>query len=149
MRTKARLLAAGALAAAAAFGAAGFEAATLADYSGAELFERFCASCHGESGRGDGPVAQSLNVAVPDLTGISRRYGQFPAAQIRDVVDGRGLAIGAHGTRAMPVWGYQFFVEEGGDIVAQAEVRAAIARLVEHVRSLQTGSSTDPDAAFR
>ena len=34
-----------------------FEAVTLEDYSGAELFERFCASCHGSEARGNGPVA--------------------------------------------------------------------------------------------
>src|SRR6187551_294226 len=45
-----------------------FDAVTLEDYSGAELFDRFCASCHGSAARGDGPVAASLNVAVPDLT---------------------------------------------------------------------------------
>ena len=120
--------------------ARGFEAVTLADYSGEELFGRFCASCHGESGRGDGPVAPSLRAAVADLTTISERYGEFPAARIRETIDGRGLVITAHGTRVMPVWGYELFVEEGGDIVAQTAVRDAIARLVDHIRELDAGA---------
>ena len=113
-----------------------FDAVTLADYSGEELFQRFCASCHGESGRGDGPVARGLSVTVPDLTAISRRYDGFPAARIREIIDGRGL-IDAHGTRTMPVWGYEFWVEEGADVTAQRAVRDAINKLVEHLRSVQ------------
>ena len=116
-----------------------FEAVTLEDYSGAELFERFCASCHGTSARGDGPVARSLNTVVPDLTTIGVRYGQFPDALVRDVIDGRGIDTRAHGTRAMPVWGYEFWVEEGGDVVAQTAVRDTINKLVEYLRSVQSG----------
>ena len=114
-----------------------FEAVTLEDYSGAELVDRFCASCHGAQARGDGPVAASLNVAVPDLTTIDARYGEFPAMLIRDVIDGRGIDKRAHGTRTMPVWGYEFWVEDGGDVNAQRAVRDAINKLVEHLRSIQ------------
>jgi mono/diheme cytochrome c family protein len=114
-----------------------FDAVTLEDYSGEEIFGRFCASCHGSEGRGDGPVSRSLNVAVPDLTTIARRYGEFPAGMIRDVIDGRGIDKRAHGTREMPVWGYEFWIEEGGDVTAQRAVRNAIDRLVEHLQSIQ------------
>jgi mono/diheme cytochrome c family protein len=114
-----------------------FDAVTLDDYSGPELFERFCASCHGSGARGNGPVAASLNVAVPDLTTIAARYGEFPAMSIRDVIDGRGIDKRAHGTRTMPVWGFEFWVEEGGDVNAQRAVREAINKLVEHLRSVQ------------
>lgn len=109
----------------------------LSDYSGEELFSRFCASCHGEQAHGDGPVARSLNTAVPDLTRIRARYGEFPAMLVRDTIDGRGIDTRAHGTRAMPVWGYQFWVEEGGDVVAQKAVREAIAKLVDYLGSVQ------------
>lgn len=118
--------------------AVAFDAVTLEDYSGEELFDRFCASCHGSGARGDGPVARSLNVAVPDLTTIAVRYGEFPDALIRDVIDGRGIDTRTHGTRTMPVWGYEFWVEEGGDVTAQRIVRSAINRLVDHLRSVQT-----------
>jgi len=119
-------------------GAGAFEAVTLEDYSGAELFERFCASCHGSGARGNGPVASSLNTAVPDLTLIVSRYGgEFPVTLVRDVIDGRGIDVRAHGTRTMPVWGYEFWVEEGGDVVAQTAVRDAINKLVDYLRSVQ------------
>ena len=114
-----------------------FDAVTLEDYSGEELFVRFCASCHGSEGMGDGPVSRSLNVAVPDLTRIASRYGEFPAGLIRDTIDGRGIDTLAHGTREMPVWGVEFWVEEGGDVNAQRAARNAINKLVEHLRSIQ------------
>ena len=114
-----------------------FDAFTLADYSGEELFQRFCASCHGEQAHGDGPVARSLNTVVPDLTLIRSRYGEFPSMLIRDTIDGRGIDIRAHGTRTMPVWGYEFWVEDGGDRTAQSVVRDAINKLVDYLRSIQ------------
>src|SRR5690606_35199063 len=87
--------------AAVAIDTAGAQAFGLKDYSGEELFQQFCSSCHGDSGRGDGIVAGSLNVLVPDLTRLRERNdGEFPAAQVRDIVDGRALVV-AHGERTM------------------------------------------------
>lgn len=113
-----------------------------AAYSGAELFQRFCAACHGEQGRGDGPVAGTLTVLVPDLTELSQRHGdRFPAADVREIIDGRSIVI-AHGTRYMPVWGYEFWVEEGADAVAEEDTRIMIDRLVAFLQSIQ--SLVDP-----
>ena len=106
-------------------------------YSGEELFERYCSACHGASGRGDGPVAASLSTPPPDLTTLSQRYdGEFPAAWVRETIDGR-FQVMAHGPRTMPVWGYEFWVEEGADAPAEEETRTLIERLVEHLRSIQ------------
>ena len=108
-----------------------------AAYSGAELFARFCAACHGAEARGDGPVAGTLSVLVPDLTRLSERAdGDFPAGRVRDIIDGRSIVI-AHGTRYMPVWGYEFWVEEGADAVAEEDARIMIDRLVDYLRSIQ------------
>ena len=128
-----------------------FDAVTLQDYSGEELYVRFCASCHGSGAHGDGPVSRSLNVAVPDLTRITSRYGEFPAGLLRDVIDGRGIDKRAHGTREMPVWGYEFWVEEGADVAAQKAVREAIDKLVDHLRSIQRGDDElrEPGAVAR
>jgi mono/diheme cytochrome c family protein len=107
------------------------------DYSGAELFERYCAACHGETGVGDGPVAASLVKVVPDLTRLSERAGgEFPALLVLETIDGRSPVL-AHGTRRMPVWGLEFWIEEGGDISAEGRARAMIARLIEHLESIQ------------
>lgn len=114
----------------------------LTDYSGQELFQQFCSACHGYSAHGDGPVAMSLNVMVPDLTRVAQRHdGTFPADTIRATIDGRSLVM-AHGTRTMPVWGYEFWVTEGADRQAEADAREVINRLVRYLESIQV--ETDP-----
>ncbi len=35
---------------------------------GAALFAKYCLSCHGQAGRGDGPVAERLGFSAGDLT---------------------------------------------------------------------------------
>ncbi|HYL03834.1 MAG TPA: cytochrome c [Steroidobacteraceae bacterium] len=85
------------------------QAQDLSSYeSGAGLYRAHCASCHGAGGHGDGPVAASLKVEVPDLTRIARRQGgRFPADRLRRIIDGR-TTVPPHGTRTMPVWGLAF-----------------------------------------
>jgi len=135
-----------ALAVAVAFAAAA-QTFELTDYSGGELFDQFCAACHGPEARGDGPVAPSLNVLVPDLTRLAERNGgEFPAADVREVIDGRAVVV-AHGPRTMPVWGYEFWIEEGADIEAEAEARELIERLVRYLESIQR--DTEPGRLFQ
>ena len=57
--------------------------------SGRALYEDFCLSCHGASGRGDGPAAAGLDRAPADLTGIAARNGgTFPTTRVMSVIDG-------------------------------------------------------------
>jgi mono/diheme cytochrome c family protein len=112
-------------------------AAGFADYNGQELFMRFCASCHGADGMGEGPVADAVATTVPDLTRLARRNdGKLDEEKLSEIIDGRSVVI-AHGTRFMPVWGYEFWVEEGADREAEAEVRQIIDRLIDYLRALQ------------
>jgi mono/diheme cytochrome c family protein len=115
-------------------------AARAADYvamSGKELYGRFCASCHGVEGRGDGPVAESLNVETPDLTLIARRAGGvFPRENVLRIIDGRHI-IGAHGLRTMPVWGEDLARVELGSPDQENAARLIIERLADHVALLQ------------
>ena len=110
---------------------------SFADYSGKDLYMRFCASCHGDSGAGDGPVAEGMAVRVPDLTGLARRQGGgLDADKVREIIDGRAVVVG-HGSRTMPVWGYEFWVEEGADVEAEAAVRTIVDKLIAYIRSIQ------------
>lgn len=113
-------------------------AQSFADYSGRDLFMRFCASCHGVTGAGDGPVGQGMAVMVPDLTTLRRRYGgQMDTTKLREIIDGRAVVV-SHGTRTMPVWGYEFWIEEGADMEAEAAVRTIVDRLIAYLRTIQT-----------
>src|SRR5687768_10534656 len=91
--------------------------ASAADYlamSGADLYRRFCAACHGATGLGDGPVAPSFAFQVPDLRLIARRQGgQFDRGHVERIIDGRAQ-IASHGSRTMPVWGESFARTELG-----------------------------------
>jgi mono/diheme cytochrome c family protein len=105
--------------------------------TGAENFEQFCAACHGTSAKGDGPVAASLNKPVPDLTLIAASNdGFFPFRDVRSMVDGRS-DIEAHGTKMMPVWGYEFWVAGDAGNFDEASVMQIMTGLVEHIESLQ------------
>lgn len=106
-------------------------------YSGAILFKLHCASCHGEDARGNGPVAEFINVKVPDLTRISAAHGgNFPADEVFRVIDGQA-EVHAHGTRHMPVWGYEFFGQQADDERAHREATEKVEALVNYVRKLQ------------
>lgn len=114
--------------------------ASAADYvamSGEQLYSRFCASCHGATGRGDGPVASSFKVEVPDLTLIARRAsGVYPRDRIEKIIDGR-YVIAAHGSRTMPVWGEDFSRLELGNPDAERGTRVILQRLADYVWLLQ------------
>ena len=115
-------------------------APAMAEDLGKEEYMNACASCHGESGTGDGPLAELMTVAVPDLTTISARNdGAFPFMDIFMVVDGR-TGIRGHGY-PMPVWGDRFEAEAGeryGPYGAEEVVRGRILSLVYHLQSLQS-----------
>ncbi|WP_066918909.1 c-type cytochrome [Steroidobacter denitrificans] len=110
----------------------------MTDLSGPELFERWCASCHGITGRGDGPVAPLVKAGVPDLTRIAfRDGGEFPGEDVRRIIDGRAERP-AHGPRDMPVWGWRFYDSTNPDDSAErARVDMLISRLVDYLRSIQ------------
>jgi mono/diheme cytochrome c family protein len=110
----------------------------VASLSGADLYQRLCSSCHGVDAQGDGPIAPLIKVGVPDLTLLAHREGgEFPAEDIRRVIDGRWDRR-AHGARDMPVWGWQLYDTSAQDDVSErAHVDSMIDRLVEYLRSVQ------------
>lgn len=103
--------------------------------SGSYAYRTYCASCHGTDGRGEGPLAENLRFHPPDLSLIARRHGgEFPAEEIRRIVDGRKPLPG-HGGPEMPIWGDAFkSLETGFD---DAKVKERIRSVVEHLRTLQ------------
>ena len=107
------------------------------DSTGPENFARYCAACHGDGGKGDGPVAAAIAKPIPDLTRITERNnGKFPRQIIKNAIDGR-WQIDAHGTQQMPVWGYEFWIEEGANEEAEERVAIIIRNLIEYIESIQ------------
>lgn len=104
---------------------------------GETLYRRYCASCHGVSGAGDGPVAPVLEDAPADLRRLAERYGRpLPAARIRAFIDGR-RPVDAHGDREMPVWGARFHdITEKGE-AREARLRERISDLVAYLETIQ------------
>lgn len=90
---------------------AGLEAGVVPGESQSEgefLYEVYCSTCHGESGKGNGPMARLLRIRPANLRRISARNGgRFPAGEMYHVIDGR-RAIRGHGSKDMPLWGYAF-----------------------------------------
>ena len=104
---------------------------------GAEVYPRYCGSCHGVRAEGDGPTADALRTRPADLTRIAaRRGGSFPAGEIARFIDGR-FALSAHGSREMPVWGERFGEMIPESDIAEEITRGKIATLVEYLKSIQ------------
>jgi mono/diheme cytochrome c family protein len=101
---------------------------------GVDLFRSYCASCHGEDGKGHGPAAAALKATVPDLTAIARNNGgTFPMARVRRIIMGEGMIV-SHGSREMPVWGPIFHqIEQDVD---RGNVR--FENLSKYLESIQT-----------
>ena len=121
---------------------------------GRNEFLQSCASCHGVSGKGDGPIAKSLSPRPSDLTRLSEaNNGVFPVSRVHEIIDGRIERL-VHGTRDMPVWGERYMREmispESPGFVskewAEAMVRRRILALVEYISTLQraTRRSAEP-----
>lgn len=106
---------------------------------GEPYFRSYCATCHGLSGRGDGPTAMALRTPPADLTGIARRRGGvFPSGEIAKKIDGR-FELGAHGSREMPVWGDQLYNGLVGP-ERQPTIRGTILVILDYLDSIQTGA---------
>jgi mono/diheme cytochrome c family protein len=105
----------------------------IASVKGPDLFRAYCTPCHGDDGRGNGPVAPALNVQPADLTTIAQRHGGiFPSKLVRDIIAGDGLIL-AHGSREMPIWGPIFHrVEWDRDL---GDVR--LQNIVKYIESIQ------------
>jgi mono/diheme cytochrome c family protein len=102
---------------------------------GGDLFEFYCASCHGRDGTGNGPLAPALKTPPPDLTLIASRHGGvFSRARVEAFVmhDGAETAS-AHGSEDMPVWGPVFHGLDPSD--TRAAIR--IANVVTFLGSIQ------------
>jgi mono/diheme cytochrome c family protein len=104
--------------------------------AGRDLFEFYCAPCHGRDGKGEGHAAAALKVPPANLTTLSERnQGRFPTAKVEAAIKGEGtLSTPAHGSREMPVWGPIFRGLDKREAVNTARIQ----NIVKYIESLQT-----------
>ncbi|CUH47139.1 c-type cytochrome [Ruegeria atlantica] len=74
--------------------------------TGAELYQHYCATCHGIDATGHGPMAGVLVIQPTDLTQLASGDGVFPTARVVARIDGR-VPLVSHGS-PMPVYGPYF-----------------------------------------
>lgn len=107
--------------------------------AGAALYGRYCATCHGKTGLGDGPTARIISVKPADLVGLTASSGGvFPLVRVIERIDGRQELV-AHGS-PMPFYGAFFDtadmerVEVGHGAVEVSAPVLAIARFLETIQ---------------
>lgn len=102
-------------------------------FSGSEMFGLYCATCHGTSATGDGPLAPMLRKRPANLTLLARgNGGVFSAPMVLQIIDGRKPAAG-HGGGDMPVWGDAFGKSADGVDTAVEKLSA----LVKYLETIQ------------
>ena len=102
--------------------------------SGKEMFNAYCASCHGTNAKGDGPAAAALKSKPADLTALAKgNGGKFPEDHVMSILRGQAT-VTAHGNRDMPVWGPVFWRMSQGH---PAEMQQRITNLTHYIESLQ------------
>jgi hypothetical protein len=78
----------------------------ISSLGGSDLYQAYCAVCHGKNAKGDGPMARSLKATPADLTLIAMRNGgRFPRQRVEGILVGEVAVETGHGTREMPLWG--------------------------------------------
>ncbi|WP_171101909.1 MULTISPECIES: cytochrome c [unclassified Ruegeria] len=107
---------------------------------GAELYQHYCATCHGLDATGNGPMAGVLVVQPVNLRTLAGDDGVFPTARVVARIDGRDPLV-SHGS-PMPVYGPYF---EGQDTAMKTPAgqpiltSQPIVDLVEYLMTIQDG----------
>ena len=108
------------------------------EVSGRALYADYCAVCHGDGGRGDGPAAAGMTPPPVDLTLLSQANdGVFPLVAVMSYVDGYTRDERAEG---MPAFGAllqgRTMMVDTGDGVLTPTPEPLVA-LADHLRGLQ------------
>lgn len=110
---------------------------------GKSEYDGSCAVCHGETGKGNGPLMSQMVSRMPDLTVLARNNkGVFPFDHVYQIIDGR-QEVKSHGSRDMPVWGRHFnmqcsvYFENHPQHDTESAARSRILALTEYLYRLQ------------
>ncbi len=95
------------------------EGLTRVQTGGKRLFARYCTTCHGEAGQGDGQNAYNLDPPPPDFRESLKAH---PPSYWRQIVEGGSAAVGR--SPLCPPWGHSL---ESGEIDALIAYLQALA----------------------
>ena len=102
--------------------------------SGKEMFNSYCAVCHGKDGKGNGPAASAMKTPPTDLTLLAKNNGgKYPSSHVAAVIKGQATTP-SHGSQDMPVWGPLFSSISQGH---EGQVQQRITNLVTYLEGLQ------------
>ena len=102
--------------------------------SGKEMFDSYCAVCHGKDGKGAGPAATAMKTPPTDLTALAKNNsGKYPASHVAAVIRGQAMTP-SHGSQDMPIWGPLFSSISQGH---ESQVQQRITNLTGYIETLQ------------
>ena len=106
--------------------------------SGPKMYAAYCAACHGEKGKGDGPAALGLSISPGDLTTITKsNHGKFPTMRVYHAIyDGMPNPKNPH-IYEMPAWRPLFNSICVVPPNCRAEIQMRVANLTSYIQSLQ------------
>jgi mono/diheme cytochrome c family protein len=105
--------------------------------TGAQDFASYCAVCHGQNGKGNGPGAEGLAQKPADLTTIAARNGgTFPMTRVMAHIWGYAQEDGRVMPRFAPLLDGDMVLFDGGDGIA-TPTPVRLVQLGEYVKSLQ------------
>ena len=86
---------------------------------GKKLYMQYCSSCHGQSGKGDGPASAALNPKPRDHT--DKAYmSQLSEDHVFKVIKEGGASVGK--SPLMPPWGPSLKDDQIKDVMAYLQV---------------------------
>jgi len=106
--------------------------------SGPKMYAAYCAVCHGDKGKGDGPAALGLDTSPGDLTTITKsNHGKFPTMRVYYAIYGGVRNSENPRIYEMPAWRPLFNSICVVPPNCQAEIQMRIANLTSYIQSLQ------------
>ncbi len=104
---------------------------------GRMYFLKYCASCHGVEGKGNGTVSRSLKVKPADLTQLKKNNKEvFPLEKVMATINGKAR-VEAHGESKMPVWGEIFEKQASGQKNPTDTSSSKINALAGYIETIQ------------
>ncbi|HZQ93728.1 MAG TPA: c-type cytochrome [Candidatus Sulfotelmatobacter sp.] len=102
--------------------------------SGKQMYESYCAVCHGKDAKGNGPAASAMKTQPTDLTQLAKNSGgKYPSAHVAAVIKGQAVTP-SHGSQDMPIWGPLFSSISQG---REGQVQQRITNLVTYIEQVQ------------